>query len=105
MGETAQGDIRGRSRETLGARQFNCRHSQSLDIARMADRAHRDPVVNLKNLLPRPAERHKQNSVTISERRNRAARSQLRFDILATVRDRFHPTIWLFNHATLCLKI
>src|SRR5437660_5337187 len=104
MGETAQGDIRGRSRETLGARQFDCRHSQSLDIARMADRPHRDPVVNLKNLLPRTAKSHEKNSIAISDCRDRTAGRQLRFDVLAPIRNRFHPTIRFFDHATFCLN-
>src|SRR6267378_1860341 len=104
MRETPQGNVRCRTRETLVARQFDCRHAQPLDIAGMADRAHRDPVVNLKNLLPRAPKRHEKNSVTISDCRDRTAGRKLCFDILAPVRDRFYPTIWFFDHATLCRK-
>src|SRR6184192_3034479 len=71
----------------------------------MTNRAHRDPVVNLKNLLPHASERYEKNSVTISDRRDRTPRRQLRFDVLAPVRDRFYPTIRFFDHATFCLKI
>src|SRR5215471_16543127 len=55
MHQPPQRHVGCRSRETLRARKFNCRHSQSLDIARMTNRAHRDPIVDLKNLLSRPA--------------------------------------------------
>src|SRR5438034_6810189 len=70
----------------------------------MTNRAHRDPVVNLKNLLPHASERYEKNSVTISDRRDRTPRRQLRFDVLAPVRDRLYPTIRLFDHATFCLN-
>src|SRR5437870_13722703 len=69
----------------------------------MTNRAHRDPVVNLKNLLPHASERYEKNSVTISDRRDRTPRRQLRFDVLAPVRDRLYPTLRLFDHATFCL--
>src|SRR6267143_2149477 len=105
MREPAQRNVRGRPGETFCARQFNRRHPQSLDVARMTDRAHRDPVVNLENLLAHAPNRHKENAVPISHCRDRTAGCELRFDVLAPVRDRFHPTIRFFDHATLCLKI
>src|SRR5438270_395370 len=71
----------------------------------MPDRAHGDPVVNLENLLPRAAEGYKKNSVAIAHGRDRTPCRELRFDVLAPVRDRFHPTIRFFDHATFCLKI
>src|SRR5438067_6480124 len=71
----------------------------------MADCGHRDPIVNLENLLPRATERDEENSVTISDGSDRTALRQLRLNVLAPIRDRLHPTIRLFDHATLCLKI
>src|SRR5213080_2467582 len=70
----------------------------------MTNRAHRDPVVNLKNLLPHASERYEKNSVTISDRRYRTPRRQLRFDVLAPVRDRLYPTIRLLDHAAFGLN-
>ena len=77
---------------------------KTLDIARMADRAHRDPIINLENFLPGPAERQKQNPIAITNGRDRTARRELRLDVFAPVRNRFDPTIWLFDHATVLLK-
>src|SRR6266404_5326762 len=72
----------------------------------MTDRSHRDPVVDFVNLLSRtPANRQEKDPVAISNRCNRAALRQLCFNVLAPVRDRLHPTIRFFNHATLCLKM
>src|SRR5438105_4784906 len=105
MRETPQRNIGRRSRETFRAREFNRRHSQALDVTRVADRAHRDPIVNLENLLPCAAERDEDNPVTIPDGRNRTALRELGLDVLAPVRNRFHPTIRFFDHATLCLKI
>src|SRR5260370_10518403 len=105
MRQTAQRNVRSRTRETLGAGQFDCRQPQSFDVAGMTDRAQCNPVVNLKNLLPRASKRYEKNSVTISDRRDRTAGRKLCFDILAPVRDRFYPTIRLFDHATFWLKL
>ena len=71
----------------------------------MANRAHRNAIVNLKDFLSRLAERDKENSITVPDRRDRAPRGQLCFDVLAPVGDRFDPAIRLFDHATVSLKI
>ena len=70
----------------------------------MTNRPHGDPIVNLENLLPHLTESEKQNALAITERRDRTARSQLPFDVLAAVGDRLNPTIWLFDHATVSLN-
>ena len=70
----------------------------------MTNGPHRDPVVDLEDFLPRLADSQKKNSVPITERRDWAARSELRFDILASVGDRLDPTIRLFDHATVSLN-
>src|SRR5207247_3429300 len=67
-------------------------------------RSHCDPIVDLKKFLPRLTDGKKQNAVAITDRCDRAARGELRFDILAAIRDRFDPTIRLFDHATVSLN-
>src|SRR5438874_13772682 len=69
----------------------------------MANHTHCDAVVNLENFLSRLADGEKQNAVAITERRDRTPRSELRFDVLTAVRDRFDPTIRLFDHASVSL--
>src|SRR5205823_10336538 len=98
MRQPPQRNVRRRSRETFSARQFNRGHSQPPDITRVTDRAHCDPIVNLENLLARAPKRDKQNTVAITDRRNRTPLRELGLDVLAPVRDRFYPTIWFFNH-------
>src|SRR5262249_49474592 len=93
-------NIRRRAGETFRAGQFNCRHSQTLDVARVTNRSHRDPIVNLKKLLARLTKREKQNPVAISKRRDGTTRGELPLDVLAPVGDRFDPTIRLLDHAT-----
>src|SRR3981081_3179285 len=104
MREPSQRYVRRRTRESLRARQLDRRHPQPLDVARMPDRAHRDAVVNLEKLLPRFPQRQEQNSVPVSDRDDRATRRDLRLDLSRAVRDRFDPTIRLFDHATLRLN-
>src|SRR5437660_3905615 len=71
----------------------------------MTNRSHRDPIVYFINLLPRPAaNRQKKNALTVSDRSDRTTLRELRLNVLAPVRDRFHPTVRFFDHATLCLK-
>src|SRR5262249_60672267 len=90
--------------ETFCAGQFNRGHSQTLDVARVANRAHRDPIINLEKFLTRLTKGEKQNPVAISKRRDGTTRRKLPFDVLAPVRDRFDPTIRLFDHATSSLN-
>src|SRR4029453_16175230 len=104
MHEPSQRNIRRGTSETFSAGQFDGRHSQSFNVPGITNRTHRNPVVNLKNLLARLAKGHKQNAVAITERCDRAARSELRFDVLTAVSDRFDPTIRFFNHATVSLN-
>src|SRR3954468_18872610 len=105
MSEPAQRYVCGRTREPLRARQFNRRHSQPLDVARMSDRSHRNPIVNFEDLLSRSPECDKQDSVGVTQGRNRAARSQLRFNVFAAIRNRLDPAIRFLDHATSFLKI
>jgi hypothetical protein len=70
----------------------------------MTNRTHRDPVVDFKNLLTRLTDGEKQNAVAITKRRDRTARRELRFDVLAAVGDCFDPTIRFLNHATVSLN-
>src|SRR6266404_2761313 len=106
MDEPAQRHIRSRTSETFRAGEFYRRQSQTFDVAGMTNRAHRDPVVDLKKLLARTsAHRQEKNSIAITNRRNRTPLRELRFNVLAPVRDRFYPTIRFLDHATLCLKI
>src|SRR4051812_5955014 len=104
MRQPSQRHIRRRARESFRARQLDCRHPQPLDIARMSDRAHRDPIVNLEKLLSRFSQRQEKNSVAITQRDNWAAARELRLDVFRAVRDRFNPAVRLFDHATLRLK-
>src|SRR5205809_6609802 len=71
----------------------------------MTNRSHRDPVVDFINLLSRAAaNRQKKNAFSVSDRSDRTALRELRLHIFAPVRDRFHPTVRFFDHATLWLK-
>src|ERR1017187_6822465 len=70
----------------------------------MTDRAHGNPVIDLEEFLPAPAEGQKQNPVAIADCRDGTSRGELRLNVLAAIRNRFDPTIWLFDHATLRLK-
>src|SRR5262249_4175191 len=104
MYEPPQRNICRRPGEPFGAGQFDRRHSQSLDISGVTNRTHRNPIVDLKNLLARLTYSEKQNAISIAERCDRTARSKLRFDVLAPVGDGFNPTVRFFNHATLSLN-
>ena len=70
----------------------------------MTNRPHRDPIIDLEKFLALLTERKKQNPIAVSERRDGTTGSELSFDVLAAVGNRFDPTIRLFNHATICLN-
>src|SRR5437879_12826737 len=103
MHQPPQRNVRSRTTETLGAGQFNRRHSQPLNVPWMTNRSHCNPIVDLENFLPRFAESEKQNAVEIAERRDRTARSELRFNVLAAIRVSYENTIRLFDTATISL--
>jgi len=91
MREPSQRHVRRRARETFAAGQLDRSHPQSLDIARMPDRAHRDAIVNLEQFLRVFFEGQKENSVPVPERDNRAPGRKLRLDVLGAVRRSLRP--------------
>src|SRR5438552_13616786 len=101
MGEPPQRHVRRGARESFSARQFNRRETQALDIARVTDRSHCNPIVNLEKFLPRTAaDGEKQDAVAIADGRDRTSLRELHLDVLAPVRDRFYPSVRFFDHPT-----
>src|ERR1051326_43508 len=105
MRQPPQRPIRGRAREAFRARQLDRGHSQPFDVARVSDRAHRDAIVNLEKFLPRFSEGEKQDPVAKSKRADWVSARQPCLAVFRAVRDCLDPAIWLFDHATLRLKI
>src|SRR4051794_32537222 len=105
MGEPSQRNIGCGTGEPFGAGELNRRHAQPLNVARVPNRSHGNPVVNLENLLARPAESQEKDSVGIADRGNGTAGGKLGLDVFAPVRDRLDPAIRLFDHATDSLKM
>src|ERR1700757_1815597 len=71
----------------------------------MPNRSHRDPVVNLEKFLASLTKRNKQNAFAVTQRRDGTTGRELPFYVLAPVGDGFDPTIRLFDHATISLKM
>ena len=70
--------VRGRASKSFGASQLNRHHPQSFNIARMSDAAHRDPVVNLKDLSPVTSEGQEQDPIGKTQSQSSDSRWQAR---------------------------
>src|SRR3954452_11762296 len=104
MRQAAQRHVGRGTGEAFRAGQLDRRHPQAFDVTRMTDRTHRDPIVDLENLLPSRTHGDEKNSVIATDGNDRAATRELRLDVLATIGDCFDPPVRLFDHATLRLN-